>query len=197
LSLTLPQRFGGSLENPFKPANKSSPFAKDYEDHLLALYLSGAGYSGNTLDSVSAFFTDISSSLTSYVRQNGDAGLNDPAHGTVSVSTTCVRVQWGWVGYAGGTTLLLLIFFGSMVVQTRSAQVAPYHDFKSSALTLLYHGLEGESLDEAVGVGQRNSEWELDQMAKGVAVQLVHTDMGWKMRIVHPEGGKKECYDNY
>ena len=185
---TLLFRFSGSLDDPSVEGNTIS------SDHLLALYLASS-----SLESTSAFFANISASLTTYVRQYAYAGLSPPATGTVSVGTTCVRVQWGWVGYAGATTLLLLVFFVAMVVHTRRAQVAPYHDFKSSALTLLYHGLEGESLDEAISIGQRNSEWQLDEMAKGMAVQLVHTDMGWKMRTVRVEGKTKDpdCYGNY
>ena len=66
-------------------------------------------------------------------------------------------------------------------------------------MTLLYHGLESESLDEAIEVGKRNSEWELDELARGVAVQLVHTEKGWKMRTVHLGNANlvPSCYENY
>jgi hypothetical protein len=188
-------KFKGTLLETPKPY---SSFISG-NDHLIALYLSGDGPSNTSFYSTSAFFANISSSLTTYVRQNGRSKLNELARGTVSVGTTCVQVQWGWVAYAVMTTLLLLVFFGAMIVQTKGAQVSPYHDFKSSALTLLYHGLEGESLKETGGAGKSNSEYKLEEMAKGVAVQLVHTDMGWKMKIVRKNGGEMgpECYNNY
>ncbi|KAF2683665.1 hypothetical protein K458DRAFT_431890 [Lentithecium fluviatile CBS 122367] len=157
-----------------------------HQDHLLALYLAGSG--NGSLSEISSLFSNISHSLTTYIRRNGYEPLQDPAFGEVSVATTCVRVQWAWVGYAGMTTLLLLVFFIAIVVHSRAGQDEPHHDFKSSALTLLYHGLDRESLDQAVG--KSNREEDLHGMAKGVMVKLVDTEQGWKLRIVEPGEAK-------
>jgi hypothetical protein len=152
------------------------------EDHLLALYTAGSG--NGTLSDMSNFFTNISDSLTTYVRQHGYEPLTSPAPGTASYAATCVGVQWAWVGYAVTTAALLIVFFVGMVMGTRVD-----HDFKSSALTLLYHGLEEES--RQAGLGKTNSEVELYDRVKGVKVRLVATEEGWRLRTVSSDGEKE------
>jgi hypothetical protein len=56
-------------------------------------------------------------------------------------------------------------------------------DFKSSALTLLFHGLNKDSLDSMAAVGSTNGEKELKRLAKETNVQLVPTDQGWKLSM--------------
>jgi len=57
----------------------------------------------------------------------------------------------------------------------------PIHDFKSSALTLLFHGLDKDSLDSMADVGSTNREKELKKLSKKTKVQLVPTEQGWKL----------------
>jgi len=115
-------KFEGTLRDP----SKSTASTTSGKDRHMAPYLSGSGRPNTSFNSTSAFFVNISYSLTTYVRQHGYAGLNEHAHGTINVGAICVRVQWGGVAYAGTTTLLLLVFFGAMVVLTdkKSAGIA-------------------------------------------------------------------------
>ena len=108
-------------------------------------------------------------------------------------------VGWGSLCGDDDTATARLLRRHGGAYRQKKAQVSPYHGFKCSTLTLLYHGLESESLDEAIEVGKRNSEWELDELARGVAVQLVHTEKGWKMRTVHLGNPNlvPSCYENY
>ena len=61
----------------------------------------------------------------------------------------------------------------------------PIHDFKSSALTFLFHGIDQESLRHIEDVGASNQESELEKRAKDVTVKFVATDQGWKLSSVN------------
>ena len=50
------------------------------------------------------------------------ATLTEPAQGDVYYTTTCVKVQWQWLIYAGVTTSLFLIFFVGAILQARHDQ---------------------------------------------------------------------------
>jgi 2-oxoglutarate dehydrogenase complex dehydrogenase (E1) component-like enzyme len=57
----------------------------------------------------------------------------------------------------------------------------PLHESKSSALTLLFHGLDKDSLDGMTDVGSTNREKELKKISTETKVQLVLTSQGWKL----------------
>ncbi|KAF2874040.1 hypothetical protein BDV95DRAFT_604257 [Massariosphaeria phaeospora] len=131
------------------------------EEPLKALWHAGSG--NGTLEDVSGVIRNVTDSLTTHIRRtpsayrDGATTYNTPIRGQVHYNTTCIRIRWIWIAYSSATVGLLLLFFFSMIVQTRLAQTRlqnrwkdgnsapPLHDFKSSALTLLFHGLELES----------------------------------------------------
>ena len=107
--------------------------------------------------------------------------------------TTCVEVRWAWLAYAASVVLLLLIFFAWVLVHARAAQTllqklcqtqeaAPLmHDFKSSALTTLFHGLDRKSLQDMEGLAATNRQSELKRGTVGVRVTMMVTAQGWKL----------------
>jgi hypothetical protein len=158
---------------------------------LTALYNAGTG--NGTLEDVQGFMGNMTSTLTTYMRQAGQQGFSESANGDMYEYTSCIEIRWAWLSYATVVVGLLLIFFAWMVVYARINQsrlrrqwtnqgsVPMTHDFKSSALSFLFHGLDYETLKNMDDAGISNQEKELGNRAEHVTVRLVATDQGWKL----------------
>jgi hypothetical protein len=138
---------------------------------LIALYNAGSGK--GTLEDTQSCMHDITSSLTTYMHQAGDEGFSESATGEMYEYASCVQVKWAWLAYTATAVGLPLIFFGWMVVHVRINQsrlrkqwtsrdtVPLIHDFKSSALSVLFHGLDRESMMHMENIGASSQEKEL------------------------------------
>ncbi|KAI8933165.1 hypothetical protein NX059_009806 [Plenodomus lindquistii] len=161
---------------------------------LSALYSAGSG--NGTLEDVQGVFTNITDAITTYMRHVSDPEYSNPAIGVMYINMTCIQVRWAWLSYAAIIVGSLLVFFMWMVLYSRNDQsrlrkqwksedsVPPIHDFKSSALDLLYHGLDQEALRQMIDVGVTNQTRELEKRVENVKVTLVATDQGWKLSSV-------------
>ncbi|KAF1844329.1 uncharacterized protein K460DRAFT_369193 [Cucurbitaria berberidis CBS 394.84] len=168
-----------------------SPPALFGNESMMAIWHAGSG--NGTLEDISGLMKNISDSLTTHIRQHGHANLSQPARGEVHYNTVCIRVQWAWLIYSGAAVVLTLLFFVWVVVQAKLDQSqlrkiwegegmhAPFYDFKSSALALLFHGLDDNSRRELEEVGSTS---EMEKISKDVKIQLVATEKGWKLATV-------------
>jgi hypothetical protein len=59
-----------------------------------------------------------------------------------------------------------------------------FYDFKSSALIMLFHGLDDNSQHELGHLGTMSRKRELQAMSRRTKVQLVATEQGWKFSAV-------------
>ncbi|KAF2852083.1 hypothetical protein T440DRAFT_553998 [Plenodomus tracheiphilus IPT5] len=161
---------------------------------MLALFNAGSG--NGTLEDVEGILRNITDSLTTYMRQAGAAGFSDPVMGEMYDYTSCIKVRWAWLSYPAIIVGALLVFFTWMAIYARIEQsrlrrqwkdedsVPFIHDFKSSALDFLYHGLDRDSLRHMDDIGATNQIRELEKRAEKVMVTLVATDQGWKLSSV-------------
>lgn len=125
--------------------------------------------------------------MTIVMRTNGLDGHNAPATGPIEKGETCVAVQWEWVIFPSALVLLALLFFVAMVVQTRPTDVTSNHDYKSSALALLFLRLEPQTqMKELEGLGNALA---LGKQAKEVYVKLGPSDKGWRFVESAPKQG--------
>ena len=137
--------------------------------------------SGNiSFKSIEATFHNMTTSLTTYIRQNSAGVLTDPAVGTVTHNETCVRIRWAWLTFPAALAVFMLIFFAAMVHHTsRTGTKVRSHDFKSNALPLVYHGLEASQRTDV-----SDKTWttmsEIDGDAKHTYVTLSSTGQGWR-----------------
>jgi hypothetical protein len=166
----------------------------DGAEALTALYNAGSG--NGTLEDVEGLLRGMTDTLTTYMRKAGDPGLSVPATAEMHESTSCIQVRWAWLTYAALVVGLLLIFFTWMVVYARVSQsqlrkqwvgqdAAPLiHDYKSSALSVLLHGLDHESLRHIGDISASKAESEVEKSAKEITVKLVATEQGWKLSSV-------------
>ena len=132
-----------------------------------------------SFNNVKSNFANISESLTNYIRQHPVANSSDPAIGIAHYNQTCVHVRWPWMAYPAVLVVTMLLFFVAMLVETRKKDEASNHDFKSSVLPLMFHGLERQhTLDLS---GERMGRLgEMSEDARKIWVSLSWTDKGWK-----------------
>ncbi|KAI1087544.1 hypothetical protein F5B19DRAFT_64039 [Rostrohypoxylon terebratum] len=68
--------------------------------------------SGRTdLNRIQEIFSNLSDSLTTYVRTNGDSNYSDAAVGQVYHYATCMQVQWQWMAFPSLMTVLTIALF--------------------------------------------------------------------------------------
>lgn len=171
-----------------------SPPALFGSEPLLAIW--HAGSSNGTFEDISGLMRNISESLTTHTRQNGQPGLSQTVLGEIHSNTVCICVQWKWIIYSGLVVGFTLFFFIWAVVQAKRDQSylrkawenegvhAPFYDFKSSALTLLFYGLDNDSRRKWVDVGSSNQTGKMEKKVKDVNIQLVAAERGWKLSTV-------------
>ncbi|ERF75561.1 hypothetical protein EPUS_08973 [Endocarpon pusillum Z07020] len=87
--------------------------------------------------------------------------LSAPARGEVFQTQTCVHIRWLFLLYPAVLVLLAIIFFAVMVFETRRREISR-HDWKSSPLALLFHGLDRQSM----GNGEYASITQANEMAR-------------------------------
>lgn len=137
------------------------------------------------------FMRNISDAMSVYMRVHGHPNYSAPARGIVLEDTTCVHVSWPWVTYSTIIVSLLLFFLTATIWQGRRAQQHMQDewgeerdcsfDFKSSALDLLYHGLDRVTLQECREATFCNSRKAGKEEAKIVKARLVPTDEGLRL----------------
>jgi hypothetical protein len=140
-------------------------------------------------ETIATSYRSATTALEYYIRQNGDDNTSAPAIGFVYSSSTCLRVQWPWITVPAALTLLLLLSFVAMIVETTTsgshgsafAGQQLVHDFKASPLALLFHGLEpqGHESSAQVSCDEVYDTKAMEKTAEGIYVQFTPSDMGW------------------
>ncbi|KAL6705585.1 hypothetical protein ACN47E_006532 [Coniothyrium glycines] len=183
--------FNGTME---EFGTFSTPALFPDNEPVMAIYQAGSG--NGTLQDISDLMKNVSDALTTHVRQHGTINMSEPMLGTVQHNTVCIRVQWEWVIYSASIVGLTLVFLVWVILQAKSDQAqlrrawerqgvhAPFYDFKSSALTLLFHGLDDDSRRQLMDVGSHNRTSEMEKLSQRVNVQMVATERGWKIAAV-------------
>src|SRR3569833_298827 len=98
------------------------------------------------------------------------------ATGTVWVVDTCVTVRWGWICFPATLLALQLLFFLMVLAQWQRSVCR--HDWKASALALLFHPVE----PPREGLESRRAMYEA---SKAVKVRLVRERDGWRFSQEH------------
>ena len=181
--------FEGRLEQRFTQTQPSGP------DPLLAIWYAGTG--NGTLEDISDLMRNVADAVTVYMRDSGPEFRSIPVVGDVHYTTVCIHVRWPWMAYSISIVVLTLVFFAWMVTRTErdqsglrkmwtsTGEQVPPHDFKSSALPVLFHGFDGDSQHRFSKIGSTNKQEELRESSKDVKVQLVATDQGWRLSTKH------------
>ena len=136
--------------------------------------------SGNvTFASVNSTFTNLVDSMTTYIRQHGNANFSTPALGLVYLNETCVHVYWGWLAFPAALVCLTILFFVAMITKTRLG-ANQGHDWKSSPFPLLFHGLHEDTLDQYDSRKMVQVQ-DMAKAAEDVHVRLSPSEKGWRL----------------
>ena len=131
-----------------------------------------------TADSVNATFQGIAKGLTRQIRQAGLSNYNLPANGTVYIPETCIGVRWRWMAYPALLTVMVLVFVVTVIVET-GWDDQDHHDWKTSALPVLFNGLEHRPSDSRDAVVTSSA---MKSQASQIRVQLGRTAEGWRLK---------------
>ena len=153
------------------------PQSADGQASLQAMYQGG----NVSFEIINATMHNLTEAMTSYTREHGDLNWSEAAEGQAWRTDTCVRIEWGWLASPAALTGLTLIFFVTMIVQTRRGEVGYNHNWKSSTLPLLYHGLEQRTRWRQGELAQMD---DMKKSAKELHVKLTLTEEGWRLAPV-------------
>ena len=142
---------------------------------LQAIFLEG----NVTLERVDQVWQNMSDAITWYMRQNGDVHFSAPVLGEAWQSQTCVHIRWLFLIYPAVLVLLAIVFFGIMILDTRRSP-SSRHDWKSSPLALLFHGLDWRSVQNSAGFAQVTEHRDMREIADQTRVRLTQTGSGWQ-----------------
>ena len=131
-----------------------------------------------TFGRVEEIWRNLSDSISTYVRQHGRKNVSAPAVGVVLRSETCVRLQWVFLIYPAVLVFLCIVFFASMILKTQGTK-SSRHDWKSSPLALLFHGLDGEVIINRNEAAESVRAKEMEIVAERTSVRLSKTEKGW------------------
>ncbi|KAI1479554.1 hypothetical protein F4774DRAFT_425710 [Daldinia eschscholtzii] len=123
-------------------------------------------------DHIQGIFSNISDTLTSYIRSNGNRNYSEPAIGQVFHFATCIRVQWPWIAFPSLLASLTLALLMSTIC---SKEARSFPSWKASPLPWLMYGLDNSRLfnrDEL-----EEMEYETDEMEK-ISKEIV---IRWKL----------------
>lgn len=105
-----------------------------------------------------------------------------PAQGAVQKAETCVDIRWPWISLVVVVLVFGVAFYvGTLWMVRCTLENTVRHDFKTSLLPLLFHGLEGKILLEAHS-HDTQTESGVHQQAQGLQVRLVKDAGGWGFR---------------
>ncbi|KAH6616770.1 hypothetical protein C7974DRAFT_475168 [Boeremia exigua] len=144
-----------------------------------------------SLVNAQAFMDNIADAMNTYSRIHGDTNLSAPAPGKVLKETTCLRVAWPWLIYSTVIVLLLAGFLALTIWHSHETQRVlqkscgregnSAFDFKSSALELMFHGLDKDTLEQHSCGVDGNKTRVLSKKADTMVVRLVPTTDGLKL----------------
>jgi len=148
---------------------------------------------------MSTLFQNIGRGITRNVRnQNFTAQTPDrfippvqgvgAANGTATYLEIYMHVQWGWLAFPIALLGLTVVFLASTMIDTARCHIPAW---KSSPLSLLFHGLEGEtSLSERLKL--INDVTEMERLAEEIDVRFTDSGNGLGLLVnagLHGEKG--------
>lgn len=163
----------GFLNGTITPGSYSYEFRGSAQ--LQALY----NEANLTFDRIDETWRNLSDSITTYIRHHGGANLSALVVGEPFRLQTCVHIQWPFLAYPAALVLLAIIFFISMIIETRGTETSR-HDWKSSPLALLFHGLDRDAIINRDEMAESVRASEMEKIAKQTPVRLSRTENGWQ-----------------
>ena len=132
-----------------------------------------------TIDSLNEMLGVMTESMTTYLRQTGEANVSAPVLGTSVVYDTCIAVQWGWLALPAALQAVTVAFLCALMLRIRLTHSGSSSAWKTSALALIFHSLDREILDRDGGRLHRMDE--MKEKAGRLKVRMEPSGRGWKL----------------
>ncbi|KAI8954464.1 hypothetical protein F4801DRAFT_503529 [Xylaria longipes] len=108
--------------------NSETDFAiYDFTGNSVLRHIYNSGRVG--FDRIESAFSNISDSLTTYIRTHGDVDYSDAATGQAFHYATCLRVNWPWLAFPSALILLTLVLFVMTAYSARAQGVPVWTTF--------------------------------------------------------------------
>ena len=120
----------------------------------------------------------MTDAMTAVLRMGDGSVSAGPAFGSVSSNRTCSRVRWGWIAFPSAMLVVTAVFLFATIVLSR------WHGdndvWKSSALAVLFHGLDEKTRGE---FGPLLHVDEINEAAENLSVKMEGRSDGKKVLI--------------
>lgn len=146
-----------------------------------------------SFEHINRTFADIADSVTTYIRQNAKlsnvgsrllrTAVIAPATGRAFRVDTCISVRWVYIAVPTTLSLLTLVFFVAMLIETTRQHKC--HGWKSSSLAMLFHGLDPETKGAQ---GETETVGEMETVANQVQVRFRKMERGWGLSQTNWDG---------
>jgi hypothetical protein len=94
-------------------------------------------YQNVTFEMLNQSFSNLASTMTNHIRQNGSPLYSSPTRGSVTHYASCVQIQWSWMIFPIGLAVLTVFHLLFLIFANWRAQ-APL--WKHSLLPFIFHG---------------------------------------------------------
>ncbi|KAI1469257.1 uncharacterized protein F4812DRAFT_422540 [Daldinia caldariorum] len=151
--------FNGALKGAGGHNGKDGLTISEFDgpDIIRSIY----NYGRVDFDHIQGIFSNISESLTTYIRTNGNENYSEPAVGEVFHYATCIRVRWEWIAFP---SLLVFLTMVLLIWTICSKESRTFPAWKASPLPWLMYGPDSSGLfnrDELEEI-----EYETDEMER-------------------------------
>lgn len=127
---------------------------------------------GTSVETLTTIWSNLAESMTIQMRQAGENATN-PATGEVWKTATCIQVQWAWLAFP----IILLASSIAVLAATiiHSRRRSPQQIWKSSALAILFHGLDSALKERVRDVDNMD---EMERIARKLHATLYDEGRG-------------------
>lgn len=132
-----------------------------------------------TLESLNGMLDAMTESMTSYMRMKGEANVSAPVMGDSLVYDTCIGVKWDWLILPAALEAVTVVFLVILMLSVKIPHSGSSSAWKTSALALMFHGLDREILDRDGGRLHRMNE--MKETAGRLKVRMEPSGRGWKL----------------
>ncbi|KAK4934472.1 hypothetical protein LTR10_024274 [Elasticomyces elasticus] len=141
---------------------------------MLNLWNTGAG----DLQHIQNTTAGLANAITAIMRQQGDNSSAGLVTGTVQALQTCIGVQWAWLSFPAAMLLLSIVFF--LTATSKVSLSSMRNVWRSSSLTLLFHGLSKDVLlkDMDDGVSLEDAAYHVKGRLECLGDELAFTKVG-------------------
>ncbi|KAK6854130.1 hypothetical protein PG995_009223 [Apiospora arundinis] len=120
-----------------------------------------------TFERIDTLFSNISTTLTSYIRSHGNATYSVDAAGEIWHYSTCLEVQWPWLAFHATLAVLTLLLFILVLIASRQQPV-----WKASPLVWILRGPNENEISRGLSTLDK-----MEEESKRITISMRHYNL--------------------